>query len=212
MSYINTGKKYKVPRVSKKEIVVDGRGHLLGRLASIVAKNLLNGVHVTVVRCEEINQTGVHIRNKFKFIQFLRKKTNTNPKRGPIHERAPSRWFARVVRGMLPEKNRRSTEAQGRLRTFEGIPPPYDKVKRMVVPEALRAMRLHSSRRFSNLGKLASQLGWKHGELIGRLENTRKQASAEAYAAKKVQNKARQEAAQSDEVKAINAELATYGY
>ena len=65
------------------------------------------------------------IRNKFKFIQFLRKKTNTNPKRGPIHERAPSKWFARVVRGMLPTKNRRSREAQARLKTFEGVPPPY---------------------------------------------------------------------------------------
>ncbi|MDA9099211.1 uL13 family ribosomal protein [bacterium] len=27
-------------------VVIDGRGHLLGRLASIVAKQLLNGQHV----------------------------------------------------------------------------------------------------------------------------------------------------------------------
>jgi large subunit ribosomal protein L13Ae len=27
----------------EKEIIVDGRGHLLGRLASIVAKELLSG-------------------------------------------------------------------------------------------------------------------------------------------------------------------------
>jgi large subunit ribosomal protein L13Ae len=39
----------------EKEIVVDGRGHLLGRLASIVAKELLAGQKVTVVRCELIN-------------------------------------------------------------------------------------------------------------------------------------------------------------
>jgi hypothetical protein len=58
MSYINTGKAHKNPTVSKKEIVVDGRGHLLGRLASVVAKHLVNGVHVTIVRVEEINQSG----------------------------------------------------------------------------------------------------------------------------------------------------------
>lgn len=29
----------------KKTIVVDGKGHLLGRLASYVAKQLLNGMH-----------------------------------------------------------------------------------------------------------------------------------------------------------------------
>ena len=58
MSYITTGQAHKQLKASKKEIVVDGRGHLLGRLASIVAKHLLNGSHITVVRCEEINQTG----------------------------------------------------------------------------------------------------------------------------------------------------------
>ena len=29
----------------KKTIVVDAKGHLLGRLASYVAKQLLNGIH-----------------------------------------------------------------------------------------------------------------------------------------------------------------------
>ena len=36
----------------EKEVVIDGRGHLLGRLASIVAKQLLMGQRVIVVRCE----------------------------------------------------------------------------------------------------------------------------------------------------------------
>lgn len=33
----------------KKELVIDGKGHLLGRLASTVAKELLNGQHVVRV-------------------------------------------------------------------------------------------------------------------------------------------------------------------
>ena len=37
---------------------MDGRAHLLGRLASTVAKELLNGQNVTVVRCEELNVSG----------------------------------------------------------------------------------------------------------------------------------------------------------
>lgn len=39
-------------------VVVDGRGHLLGRLASVVAKELLSGQKVVVVRCEEITISG----------------------------------------------------------------------------------------------------------------------------------------------------------
>ena len=33
-------------------VLVDGRTHMLGRLASIVAKELLSGQKVVVVRCE----------------------------------------------------------------------------------------------------------------------------------------------------------------
>lgn len=50
--------------------MIDGKGHLLGRLASIVAKQLLNGQKVTIVRCEEINMTGPFFRNKCKKKSF----------------------------------------------------------------------------------------------------------------------------------------------
>ena len=52
----------------EKEVVVDGRGHMLGRLASVVAKELLAGQDVVVVRCDEINQSGSLFRNKLKFL------------------------------------------------------------------------------------------------------------------------------------------------
>ena len=39
-------------------VVIDGRGHLLGRLASVVAKQLLFGKKIVVVRCEEILISG----------------------------------------------------------------------------------------------------------------------------------------------------------
>lgn len=39
-------------------IVIDGKGHLLGRLASIVGKQLLQGKKIVVVRCESIIVSG----------------------------------------------------------------------------------------------------------------------------------------------------------
>lgn len=39
-------------------IVIDAKGHLLGRLASIVAKQLLQGKKIAVVRCEEMLISG----------------------------------------------------------------------------------------------------------------------------------------------------------
>lgn len=46
--------------------MLDGRGHLLGRLAAIVAKQVLLGRKVVVVRCEGINISGNFYRNKCK--------------------------------------------------------------------------------------------------------------------------------------------------
>uniref|UniRef100_A0A3B4DZ56 Large ribosomal subunit protein uL13 n=1 Tax=Pygocentrus nattereri TaxID=42514 RepID=A0A3B4DZ56_PYGNA len=76
-----------------------GQGHLLDRLAAIVAKQVLLGHKVVVVRCEGINISGNFYRNKLKYLAFLRKRMNTNPSRGPYHFRAPSRIFWRTVRG-----------------------------------------------------------------------------------------------------------------
>lgn len=61
---------------------MDAKGHLMGRLASTVAKQLLNGQHVTLVRTEEINMSGTFFRNKLKFMAFLRKRCLINPQRG----------------------------------------------------------------------------------------------------------------------------------
>ena len=59
-------------------IVVDGKGHLLGRLASIVAKQLLNGKKIVVVRTEQIIISGSITRNKVRYAQFVQKRTNTS--------------------------------------------------------------------------------------------------------------------------------------
>lgn len=49
--------------------------------------------------------------------------------------------------GMLPHKTARGKEALERLKAFEGVPPPYDKQKRLVVPSALRVLRLGQNRK-----------------------------------------------------------------
>lgn len=97
-------------------ILIDARGHLLGRLASILAKELLNGQKIVVVRCEEINISGSLFRNKLKYFAFLRKRTATNPTRGHWHFRAPSRILFKTIRGMIPHKTERGAAALERLK------------------------------------------------------------------------------------------------
>ena len=65
----------------EKEVVIDGRGHLVGRLASKVAKEILRGQRVVVVRCELLNLSGSLFRKKLEWEEFLHKSNNTNPRR-----------------------------------------------------------------------------------------------------------------------------------
>merc|ERR550532_2541276 len=95
-------------------IIIDARGHLLGRLAALVSKTILQGQKVVIVRCEGICISGSFYRNKLKYLEFLRKRMNTKPSRGPYHFRAPSKIFWRTVRGMLPHKLARGKEALDR--------------------------------------------------------------------------------------------------
>jgi large subunit ribosomal protein L13Ae len=65
----------------EKEVVIDGRGHLVGRLASKVAKEILRGQRVVVVRCELMNMSGSLFRKKLEWEEFINKSNNTNPRR-----------------------------------------------------------------------------------------------------------------------------------
>mmetsp|Transcript_21839 Transcript_21839/g.37474 ORF Transcript_21839/g.37474 Transcript_21839/m.37474 type:complete len:202 (-) Transcript_21839:383-988(-) len=198
----------------EKVIVVDCRAHLLGRLASIIAKELLNGQHVVCVRCEELNISGEFFRNKLKFMAFLRKRMNTNPRRGPYHYRAPSRILWRTIRGMVPHKTPRGAAALERLKVFEGVPPPYDKMKRMVIPDALRVLKLRPGRKFTVLSRLSHEFGWRHKDLIARLETKRKTKSHAYYLKKKALIKLRTKAVANvaTQLEAVKPVLEAHGF
>jgi large subunit ribosomal protein L13Ae len=198
----------------RKPLLIDARGHLMGRLSAIVAKTLLQGQRVVVLRCEGINISGNFYRNKLKYLDFLKKRMNTNPSRGPYHFRAPSKIFWRTVRGMLPHKLHRGKDAMERLKVYEGIPPPYDKQKRVVVPSALRVLRLKPRRKYCQLSRLSHEVGWKYQEVVATLEKRRKLKSSAFYKRKVQRTKLMTAAKKAVEKKAApyQAIIEGYGY
>merc|ERR1711953_770859 len=119
---------------------------------------------------------------------------NTNPRRGMTHPRAPAKILFRTIRGMLPHKTARGHAAMDRLKTFEGIPHPYDRKKRMVIPTCLKVLRIRPERRFCKLADLSKEVGWKHKDLVERLEGQRKVKSGAYFLKKKASMKAKREA------------------
>jgi large subunit ribosomal protein L13Ae len=113
---------------------------------------------------------------------------------------------------MLPHKTSRGAEALGRLKVFEGVPAPYDTKKREVIPDALRAVKLSSFRKFTTLGELSSQVGWGKRDLIANLENKRRERASNWHKKRlEAANKTRK-ALNLREISAVKAELASYGY
>ena len=107
-----------------------------------------------------------------KYQAFMRKQTRYNAKRGgPWHYRSPAKIFWRTVRGMIPHKTQRGAHALARLKTFEGVPPPYDHKKRVVVPQALRVLRLKPGRKYCTVGRLGHEFGWKYRDVVERYVN-----------------------------------------
>ena len=169
----------------QKQIVVDCRGHLLGRLAAVVAKEILAGQKIVCVRCEALEISGSLYRNKMKWRVWANKKVNTNHAHGQHHHRSPAKMFWRAVRGMIPHKTARGVQALRRLKVFNGIPRPYDVQKRQVVPSALRVLKLAPQRKFTVLGELAEQVGWTHRAALAKAEEVRKARSKHYYNGKK---------------------------
>jgi len=82
---------------------------------------------------------------------------------------------------MLPHVTKRGKAALNNLKTYEGIPPIYQRKKRFVCPTALRICRLSPERKFTTLGAIAKLVGWRYHESVAELEKKRKDRSHEYY-------------------------------
>ncbi len=103
-------------------MIVDGKDQNLGRIASVVAKKLLEGEQVVIVNAEEVVITG----NRQYFFDLYAKraqfKDNANPLRGSFFPKRSDRIVRRSVRGMLPWKKDKGRQAYRRLKVYVGIP------------------------------------------------------------------------------------------
>ena len=144
-----------------REIYIDASGHILGRLASYVAKRLLEGYRVYVFNVEKIVVSGKRtmVVESYKRT-VLGVKSHFSHKWRPKRPRSPVRLFKHAVRGMLPKDNKRGRDALRRLRAYIGVPDEF-RGKNLVRIQQADASRL--SRWYVELAVVAKQLGWKGG-------------------------------------------------
>jgi len=135
--------------------IVDAKGLVLGRMASIVAKRLLDGEELIIVNAEEAIISGKRlsiIRESKEFLQV------GHFRKGPLHARTPDGIVKRTVRGMLPRKKPRGIEALKRLKVYVGVPEELKATEKTVIPEA-EARDLRGP--YIRVSELARNIGWK---------------------------------------------------
>ncbi|MEM0326082.1 MAG: 50S ribosomal protein L13 [Desulfurococcaceae archaeon] len=140
-------------------LYVDAEGQILGRLASIVAKKLLEGFRIYVVNIEKAVLSGKKQRVIEGYKLLFKVKVHTNLERSGIRRpRSPVNIFKRAVRGMLPVDKPHGREAFKRLRVYVGTPKELQNKSFIKFPEA---MYTRLSGEFITLEELAKAMGWK---------------------------------------------------
>ncbi len=102
--------------------VYDGKDKVMGRLATQIAKDLLNGEEVRVVNAEKVVILG---DRDMIFSKYKTNRERGKQMRGPFYPRRPERIFKRAVRGMLPYQQPKGRAAFKRLRAYIGVPKEF---------------------------------------------------------------------------------------
>lgn len=138
-----------------RRMVVDASGAIVGRLASHVAKRLLDGREIVVVNAEKAVIAGRkdHIVDAFK--TRLGRRTLGSQTKAPKHPRRPETYVRRVVRGMLPWKQPRGKQAYRRLKVYLGVPPELQGASVETLPDAVKDIYPSLT-----VGTLMSIFGW----------------------------------------------------
>jgi large subunit ribosomal protein L13 len=148
----------KMQTTKNPSALVNADGLILGRMASKVAKKLLNGEKIIIVNAEKAVLSGKKKSKVAEAKEFLEVGA---PRKGPFHYRRPDRILRKTVRGMLPFKQPKGKQAYKKLKVFIGVPEDL-KGQQMITLKEAQAAKLKGP--YFTLAELAKEVGWNQGE------------------------------------------------
>ena len=142
--------------MSADPLLIDASNHIMGRVASVAAKQALHGRKVVVVNAEKAIIAGQKHKTIRAAMHRLRTGTHGAQERAPMHPRRADTYFRRVIRGMLPWKKPRGKAAFRNVKVFIGMPEEYSSKQSERLPEA-DASKLRC--RYITVGELCNAIG-----------------------------------------------------
>jgi large subunit ribosomal protein L13 len=115
------------------KIYLDAKGAILGRVGSVACKELLKGKEVVIINAEKAIISGDRAMNKEVLHWWIT--LGGVGLKGPKVSRYPDLFMKRMIRGMLPSRDRsKGREAYDRLRCYVGNGPlTADELKQVKV-------------------------------------------------------------------------------
>ncbi|MBU7014025.1 MAG: 50S ribosomal protein L13 [Theionarchaea archaeon] len=137
-------------------MIINAENLILGRMASFVAKKLLEGEEVTIVKAEKAVIVGSKDYVFRRYKQRVDRADIANPWRGPHFPRTPEGIVRRAIKGMLPSRRIRGRKALKNLQVFTGVPEKYKKTDEVPIDSILE--RTSS---FVTIGEISHFLGYE---------------------------------------------------
>ncbi|MEK6820863.1 MAG: 50S ribosomal protein L13 [archaeon] len=103
-------------------IVIDATNLVVGRMASLVAEQLLKGAAITIVNTEKAVFTGNTKPLVQRWQTRLDLRAKGTPEHAPRFHKTPDRIVREIVEGMVPSRVERGQNAMRRLKTLIGVP------------------------------------------------------------------------------------------
>lgn len=135
-------------------IIIDASGLVLGRMATHVAKQALNGEEVHIVNAEQAIVVGASKKSIQARYDFMR--TVGTHRKGPFYPRAPHMIVKRTIRGMMPYQKPDGRAAYKRIRAHIGVPKELQGQEAVSVEAAQKDPRV-----FMTVQEIATYLGTK---------------------------------------------------
>lgn len=135
--------------------VYDATGKVLGRLATVIAKEAIKGEEIHIINCEKAVIVGNPEFTKAKYKQRI---DRGDPHHGPFFPKTPIGIVKRAIRGMIDYKKPLGKKAFKRIKVWVGVPEMLKNAK--VEENSIKNVNMLKTK-YITIGDLSVALGAK---------------------------------------------------
>ncbi len=138
-------------------MIINADGLIAGRLASKIAKKIINKETIVIVNAEKAIIIGTKQSIMPKYQSRVDAAVKSNPHYGPKYDRIPSKILRKIIKGMLPSRKKTAERLIKQVTIYNLIPKNISLEK----AETIAELKCNEKHDFMSLKEVAEELGGK---------------------------------------------------